>query len=179
MKSKDSKEIEKLYRQFSPKLYAMCWRDVGYNPEFKDLIEDCVQETFLTLTGRLETLYDHPSIEGWLVVTCRHRLLREISKRKIIRNHCIIRELDDIPNPSQSDIEQWIDDDAVLGNKERILALLNDKQKVVFLDYVDGCHTVREMASETGMSESAIRAVMTRIRKKIKKSGILFHKKDT
>ena len=177
MKRQDTQEIENLYHKYSQKLYSMCWRDVGYNPEYEDLIEDCIQETFVTLAGQLEALNSHPSIEGWLVVTCRHRLLREISKRKRFRDCCIIQELDDIPNPSLSDIEQWLDDEAVSGNKEHILDLLNDKQKTVFLEYLDGRHTVREMASETGRSESAIRSVMTRIRKKIRKSGIF--KKDS
>ena len=172
MKYSDSKEIEDLYLEYSPKLYSVCWQVVGYDSQYDDLIDDCVQETFVTLTNQLKSLYDHPSIEGWLVVTCRHRLFSELKKNKKYSAFLIDRELDDVPNPLPSDIDQWIDDETVGSKKEQVLSLLNDRQKTVFLKYTDGCHSVKEMASETGMSESAIRSVMTRIRKKIRKSGI-------
>lgn len=177
MKISKDQRVEQLYRQYSTKLFKMCDKYVGYDRRYSDLIEDCIQETFFALANELDALNDHPSIEGWLVVACQHRLWNALKDDRQRRNHtdCSVDPTaDSIPLSVASDIDQWIDDETAIYEKERILSLLNEHQQAVFLQYTDGCHKVEEIAEETGMSKSAVKSVMARIRKKIKKSGILF-----
>ena len=176
MKISKDQRVEQLYWQYSPKLFKMCDKYVGYDRRYRDLIEDCVQETFFALANELDKLNDHPSIEGWLVVTCKHRLWNALEDDRQKQNHTDLSvdpTADNIPLPAASDIDRWIDDETAVYEKERILSLLNDHQQVVFLQYTDGDHKVEEIADETGMSKAAVKSVMARIRKKIKKSGIL------
>lgn len=171
--------IEQLYHRYAPKLFDVCWNYVGYQSQYNDLIEDCVQESFLELSGQFENLRNHPSIEGWLVVTCQHRLWNALEADRQRRNYTDLSvdpAADNIPLPAVSDIDRWIDDETAVYEKERILSLLNERQQVVFLQYTDGCHKVEKIADETGMSKAAVKSVMARIRKKIKKSGIMILK---
>ena len=179
MKISRDQRVEQLYRQYSLKLFKMCDKYVGYDRRYSDLIEDCIQETFFALANELDRLGDHPSIEGWLVVTCQHRLwnaLEDDRQRRKYTDLSVDPMADNIPLPAASDIDRWIDDETAVYEKERILSLLNEHQQVVFLRYTDGGYKVEEIADETGMSKSAVKSIMARIRRKIKKSGMLVFK---
>ena len=175
MKSLKAEITEHYYHKYSRKLTYMCRKYLGYDPQYNDMIQDCVQETFLLLFRNLNDLQDHTSIEGWLTVTCRHRLwnaLADANKQQKYTDSLVDPMTNELPASYLSDIEKWIDDEAAVDNKEKILSMLNEHQQRVFLQYMDG-YRVSDIASNTQMSESAVKSVMTRIRKKIKKSGIL------
>ena len=175
MRSLKVEKTEYYYHKYSRKLTYMCRKYLGYDPQYNDMIQDCVQETFLLLFRNLKDLQDHTSIEGWLTVTCQHRLwnaLADANKQQKYTDSSVDPMTNKLPASYISDIEKWNEDESTVDNKEKILSMLNEHQQRVFLQYMDG-YRVSEIASNTKMSESAVKSVMTRIRKKIKKQFLL------
>ena len=71
--------IEWLYTQYAVKLERASLNWVQHRPEYRDMVDDSIQKTFLKACEEYDRLKDAPYIEAWLFKTCRHRLLTEIN----------------------------------------------------------------------------------------------------
>ncbi len=64
-----------LYEDNVSFLLMLCRKRVGYRKEYQEIIEDCIQDTFIIAMAKWDTLKDHPNIRAWLVRTCLNLLL--------------------------------------------------------------------------------------------------------
>ena len=71
--------IEWLYTQYAVKLERASLNWVQHRPEYRDMVDDSIQKTFLKACEEYDRLKDAPYIEAWLFKTCRYRLLTEIN----------------------------------------------------------------------------------------------------
>ena len=65
--------IEWLYTQYAVKLERASLNWVQHRPEYRDMVDDSIQKTFLKACEEYDRLKDVPYIEAWLFKTCRHR----------------------------------------------------------------------------------------------------------
>ena len=163
--------VEELYHQYYPRLYQYCRRYVGYNHAFDPLIEDCIQEVFLELDKEIEILQQHPALEGWIMTTCKHRLMTSLDKLRR-RNKFVAFSMDDsyaeIPDPSPSVIDLWAEQEDARESIAHILSILNTREQQIVKDYFFNHIPIQTIAEQEGTTVSAVKSVIARIRQKLR-----------
>lgn len=76
--SEHNQWFTKLYREHSARLFKQAF----YVLRNRHLAEDLVEETFLILLYKQNTLVDHPNIGGWLSQTLKHLIMDEIKSAR-------------------------------------------------------------------------------------------------
>ena len=78
MTQADEKWVNELYTKLSPKLLRIARRRLGD----EDKAQNAVQDTFVDLIKKIETVRNHPNPEGWLVNALKNFIARELADQK-------------------------------------------------------------------------------------------------
>ena len=104
MKEEKEAFIESLYLQYAGKLERASLNYVRHRGEYRDLVDDSIQKTFLKAYEEYDTLKDAPYIEAWLFKVCRYRLMtalntyRRRQKRHVpLENDAALTEREGLP----------------------------------------------------------------------------------
>ena len=130
--------------------------------------QDITQETFLLLTEKQDQLIDN-NIRAWLLSVANNKL-REYFRKKSIENNYISIENITLPvfeDHSEEYIESYEMFDEV---QQKILNILNDKEKTLFIKLYIENKSVSLIKEELDITEENFRARKSRLNKKIKKS---------
>ena len=68
------------HRKYHFKMENVCRAYVQYNEEYRSLIDESIQETYLTAVKNYKELKAHPALEGWFIETCFHRFSTALAK---------------------------------------------------------------------------------------------------
>lgn len=155
----EQKEFETEIRRIRKRLIHEALRYLNDSEE----AEDVTQETVLKLWSMRMELEQYRSIEGLAIIMVRRMAINR--KRNVMnrtdRNN-VQMQTNDTP---ESDFISKEEDERVM----RLIARLPDAQQTVFrMKHIDGLET-KEIAQITGCSEDAIRANLSKARRKIMK----------
>lgn len=78
MTQADEKWVNELYKGLSPKLFRIARRRLGDEDE----AQNAVQDTFVDLIKKIDTVRGHPNPEGWLVKALNISIARELDDQK-------------------------------------------------------------------------------------------------
>ena len=169
---KDEREafIETIYAEYAPKLERMCLNYIHYQTEYRDMVDESIQKTFLRAFEEYDKLKDCEYIEAWLYKTCRYRLMTELNTyRRRQKRHVAIdgNQIADGALATAVDaLPKQIGDRELL---ERILDALSEREKNVIRErFIEGV-PLEEIAQKEKATNGAIRVLLTRLRKKVRK----------
>ena len=165
--------IEAIYARYADKLETMCMRYVSYNEEYRDLVDDSIQKTFIKAFECYEDLKTLDYIEGWIFKTCINRLTTALKTYRRRKKHHVPLEL-------QTDLklrpEQILDSINDFVNRvsnqeliERIFTALNSREREVAERYFIHGWSVEEIANHDQTTVGAVKAVLARLRAKARK----------
>ena len=138
--------IEWLYMQYAVKLERASLNWVQHRPEYRDMVDDSIQKTFLKACEEYDRLKDAPYIEAWLFKTCRHRLLTEINTyRRRQKRHVAL-------------------DGGTAVSDERLMTAID-----VLPEQIGNRETLEQMAQKETTTVGAIRSALARLRKKARR----------
>lgn len=137
MRTNDDKEqfFAKAYHRYARKLEHMCLKYVGYQEEYRSIVDESVQETFLCAVENYDNLNAvAPShLEGWLVQTCWNRFRTELKKYRHRKNrHVVFPDKGEpylSPEQLQNILEHYFEN---LHNQEiidKLLQTLNERER--------------------------------------------------
>ncbi|HVT84526.1 MAG TPA: RNA polymerase sigma factor [Chitinophagaceae bacterium] len=143
---------EELYRRFSPKMYAVCFRYASNTEEAQDIL----QEGFIKVFKKLETFRGDGSFEGWVRRIFVNTAIEQFRRRRYLQ-------------PVTEKEENSIDGknvSALDGLAERdILALiqqLSPGYRTVFNMYVIEGYSHKEIGEMLGISEGTSKSQLSR-----------------
>ncbi len=171
--------LEDCYRRYYPFLLQLCRREVGGNRLYVDMVDTCIQDTFLLAYRAYEEIKDYDYLRAWLVRTCMNRLIPYVKLQKQRQTHEAF-SLDDEQAPRDETLSQSPDADREDG-AEALQALwdsLAPREKVIFHHHFIEGHTPEETAELAHCSPGTVRATVFRIRKKAKKFFEVVNKTD-
>jgi RNA polymerase sigma-70 factor (ECF subfamily) len=150
--------LEKIWNQFESELRAFVMQRVK-NPMVAD---DLLQEVFLRIHARVDSLRDETSLRGWL-----YQITRNVVT-DYFRSHedtVDVSQLENLPEPT--------DDDARVKNltpsiRAFVEALPPDFREALLLTEYDGL-TQKEAAEKIGISLTAMKSRVQRAREKLKR----------
>lgn len=163
--------IESLYARYAVKLERAGLNLVRHRPEYRDMVDDSIQKTFLKAYEEYDRLKDAPYVEAWLFKTCRYRLMTEVNTyRRRQKRHVALDGGAEISDERLMTAIDALPDQ--IGSRElldSILDALSEKEKGLVRErFVNGT-SVEELAQKERTTVGAIRAALARLRKKARR----------
>lgn len=152
----DEKAHKKLYKQYSPIMYAICLRYMKNEDDAKDAL----QEGFIRAFKKLSSFRFSGSFEGWLKRIFVHISIEQLRKRKYFSG---IDDYIEDKNLSVSQPTGQLDASKLLD----VVNKLPDGYRTVFNLYVIDGYSHKEIAEELGVSESTSKTQLFKARKQL------------
>lgn len=134
--------------------------------------EDVVQEIFLKLWYIRDSLERYSSVEALAVTMTKNLSLDKLKLRKV---HCDESDLQKVESGLQSPDKLIEQADAVACIRKLIEQLPSLQQKIIRMKDVEG-YELAEIAEITGAKPEAVRANLSRARKRIRKQFLVLNK---
>lgn len=169
------------YERYHAKMENACWAYVQYNEEYRSLIDESIQETYLTSVKNYEKLKKHQALEGWFIATCFHRFTTALEKYRRRKAYHQVSLNDDERAPQVADtadnIDQWWKKEENGIQIKQIFKVLCEREAQVYHGYFENEKSMAEVAKSQNTTVSAIKSILVRIRKKaqdIKSTDFIF-----
>lgn len=164
--------IETLYDQHAKALIKQGWHYIGCQQYLLPIVEDCLQEVFLSAHTNREKLLHHPNPEGWLRKAMDIRLKKHIpAERKIGKNSLVLDEdvaahADAAAGDALEDFLTREENGALARN---VLAALKERDRqLLTARYIDN-KPLAQIAKERNTSVNTIQVQLDRAKKQAKK----------
>ena len=161
---------EKALQQIEKHYGALC-RKIAWNILHNDQdVEECINDSYFALWNRIPPEQPNP-LRTYLCRIVRNTAL------KIIRNsHAQKRWQDDIVCfeelmeciPAKSNLIQQLETKELTKMVEQFLDSLDQKKRIMFVKRYWFCMSVKDIASEYGITERNASVILSRIRKKLR-----------
>ncbi len=157
----DASQFKEKFLPYSDHLYRVALRLLGNSQEAEDLVQD----TFLRLWTRRDSLPKDLSPGGYALTVMRHIYYDHLRQKQVLEAD---KPSDEIQTASDADVGKQTENED-LGEKLRFLiAQLPDSQRrIMEMRDVEGMET-SEIKKLTGLSESNIRTLLCRARTIVK-----------
>lgn len=153
MRQSVSQFVESLYVQYAEPLRMACRKWLGGSSEYREIIEDSIEDTFIQCLLSYETVSSHPNPPGWLRITCENKL-KENLKKYLRRNDKIIltgdRLLTDGPRRNPENIVE------LRETEDELIGQLNEVEAQVYFYRFKCDMKICEVASKLGISQSMV-----------------------
>ena len=137
------------HRKYHSKMENVCRAYVQYNEEYRSLIDESIQETYLTAVKNYKELKAHPALEGWFIETCFHRFSTALAKYRRRQAYHQVSMNDDKAAPQVAEtidnIDTWWQNENNANQLQRILDVLSEREAQVYHEYFED---EKSMASE-------------------------------
>lgn len=171
--------LEDCYRQYYPFLLQLCRREVSGNALYVDIIDTCIQDTFLLAYRSYGEIKDCAYLRAWLVRTCMHRLIPYVKLQRKRREQEAF-SLDD----ERMQVDPCLTQPSALPQEDAAETLqtlwdsLAPRERMIFhCHFIEG-HSPEETAELAHCSPGTVRATVFHIRKKAKKISEAINKTD-
>jgi RNA polymerase sigma factor (sigma-70 family) len=167
LRNSDEKEWRNLFRQHAEFLYA-------YGMKFahkEDLVKDIIQELFITIYEKRNSLNEPTSIRAYLCMALRNRLINELKKDVVVS-----LEDDDYSFTLYIDDDNADEEEKQYKKIQNLLNKLTNRQReVVYLKYFKGLSN-EEIALTLGVNKQSVANLLSEAIRQMKKdaSFILF-----
>lgn len=161
------KSEENFFNRLYTDSYPLLKRYVCRKADTDD-VEDILQETYYKAYLNIELLIRHENPMGWLMVTCKNTLLKQITRKsKILEKTFTIESEDVLEKIPYTDCYDHI----YMDELRKILS-----QETYFLlvkKYIEG-FSVEELARELNITDGACKMRLKRAKKEAEKKILIF-----
>jgi len=167
-KNWDDSALTLIYTEYADQLYTYGLKIINHEA----LVKDCIQEVFIQLIEKRETLVITSKTQIYLFKSLRNKLLEELRSEK--REKDIVKNLSGSDNQPENTADQSM---ITLENKKFIeerlrqaMSKLTDHQKeLIYLKYSEGLKN-KEIAGLLDIDVASVRTLLYRSLKKVWKS---------
>ncbi|MDR5659975.1 sigma-70 family RNA polymerase sigma factor [Serpentinicella sp. ANB-PHB4] len=150
--------LEAIYKKYYTELYLYALSLCQSHHQAQDLVSDTFYKAMLSLDDSKDY------IKFWLFRVCKNLFLDHTRRDKNLQD---IDDYKEILSKGDTPLEQVINDEKRLEIYFEILKLQPSYKEVIILFYY--CHfSVNEISKTTGLSESGIKSILFRARRKLK-----------
>ncbi len=171
LKSGNPEAFKEVFRVLYPRLKGYCSLFI-HN---EDQIEDIIQESFITLWEKHDTIKPDKSVESLVFVIVRNRCLNYLKKEKLNNNrvnldNINIEELQylyqlDFTNKEEKSVEELL-----IESFQKAVNELPDKMKLVFTKCKIEGKKQKEVAEELGISLKMVEKHISKSKQQIRKA---------
>lgn len=160
----DPQLLEKLYTENYTIVYRLILHTLRSYIDIDSDADDLTQEVFIVAAKQIATLQSHPNPTGWLIATARNQCRNYV--RALTRRN---EMLSDAPELHASSVDIFAERDIQLSLQQ----LLRPEDYALLIAYCIKGRPVDEICREFGLSPTALRVRIHRIRKSLSTYFIL------
>lgn len=169
----DQQAFASLIRKYQKQIHTLAWRKIG---DFQ-IAEDIVQETFLQVYQKLETLEDPTHFARWLHQIANRRCIALLRKNRIQTEPLEETDISEIETEAYSQYvaaeHAKMTADAQRDLVEKLLAKLKERDReVITLHYFEEMSSP-EIGELLGIPENTIKSRLHRARQQLKKYAFM------
>lgn len=157
----DRARIAELFEKYE---YIMLSKALGILKS-QSLAEDAVQDAFVSIISRIDTIDDERNVQGYLLKTVRNKALDIIRKRE--HEMLTMDAIDTEVNSSGDDIQSIIENAEFFEISARIIALMPARLSEVFIMHYNKGMTCEQIAKKLNISVDAAQKRLQRAKKKL------------
>ncbi|WP_257668123.1 RNA polymerase sigma-70 factor [Parapedobacter tibetensis] len=162
LKAGDDLAFKALYLRYWKKLLYFAAQKTG---DFADA-ENIVQDIFVSLWEKRETLRLTSTLDHYLFVSVKYRVIKLLDRKRSQRLHAD-------RNAATHDIlddstQQYLDFEELRHRLEELIGTLPEKSELIYRMNKEEGMSHKEIGSELGMSEKAVNARLVRIKKTLR-----------
>lgn len=155
--------FEELFRRYRAPLYGFCMSFSGGNVA---LAEDMLQETWVKLVKNVDRYQPQGKFKSWIFAVARNEALMGLRRR--IDLH-VNPEESEAQIPSGEDLEMDFLHRCEREDVQNAIEALPDAQRQVLMIWLTEESSYEEMVTATGLSEPAVRSLLFRAKKTLRK----------
>jgi RNA polymerase sigma-70 factor (ECF subfamily) len=153
----DRQSQNKLYKSYSAKMYAVCFK---YSPS-REEAEDTLQEGFMKVFNNIQNFKKEGSLEGWIRVIMVNTALEKYRKNKRM---VILVNIEDNFVKYDTNFTDDILSQFAVNDLMELIHKLPPQYKLVFNLYTFEGLTHKEIAEELGITEGTSKSNLSRAR---------------
>ncbi|GAB3906713.1 RNA polymerase sigma-70 factor [Mucilaginibacter boryungensis] len=159
VKESDAAAFEVLYNRYWDKVLDLAYHKTG------DLMEaeNIVQDVFVSLWKRRETLEIKGNFSNYLFVSVKYRVLKVLARQSSVRMVSIDLAHDLLDDSTQGHLEF----DEIRGRLEELVSQLPETCRLIY-QLRNEDKTYKEIATQLNLSEKAVDAHLLRARRKLR-----------
>jgi RNA polymerase sigma-70 factor (family 1) len=171
--AKDNREaFAALYQRYWDKVFAVALHRLGDVHE----AEEVVQEIFLSLWARRNSLQLTHSLQTYLSVAVKYKVINHLARQ--YRRQLQLDELANTTPENLNSTAEWLNEKELRSQLEKGIANLPEKCRIVFLLSREENKTYAEIAAELNISQKTVEAHMSKalstLRQSLKVAAPLF-----
>lgn len=157
----DRNAFTEIYNRYWKKLFTIAGQKVFELEEAREI----VQNIFISLWERRDTLKIEGSLSAYLSVSVKYRIINSLDKHYIRKKY-----LDSLPAVSEIDnsTQEWLEFEELKELLSALVADLPEKCRIVFTMSREQGMSQKEIAHELDISEKTVEAHMGKAIKKLK-----------
>jgi len=155
--------MEQLYIEHGPLMYAQALKVLRSRP----MAEDCVSDSLVALIKKIDTLRPMTGsvLKAYVVITVKNTAINQLRRQQ--RRPVADVPLEIIPEPQEKSVErQFLTREQMLWLKEAIRRLPPRESQALMMRYFQQLEMV-EIAQAMGATESSVRSLLSRGRKRL------------
>jgi len=157
--SVNNNQLEVLFIKYHRELYIYALSLCRNHHKAEDLVSDTFFKALLSLNDNT------PYIKYWLFKVCKNLFLDKVRKDK---NYTAVDNLEDILVTEKTPVDSIVDNENKKIVYQQVMKLNPSYREVIILYYY--CDfTLKEIAKTTGLTEGAVKVMLYRARRKLKK----------
>jgi RNA polymerase sigma-70 factor (ECF subfamily) len=160
----DAVAFETVFRRLAPGLRSFTLQYVGVEQQ----AEDVVQELFLTLWRRRESLQVHSSIVSYLYVAARNRAINHLRRERVAQEWEQSRAA--LPPPTVSPADEGVLEAELARALQDVIDGMPERMRLVFVMSRQRKMTYDQIAESLGISVKTVETQMARALRRIRES---------
>ncbi len=161
LKNGDNAAFKTIYQRYWKKLLYFANQKTGHFPDAENLVQD----VFASLWQRHKTLTITATLENYLVVSVKYRVLKRLDKQRSERLYNENRLSSDLLDNST---QEYLDFEELRHRLEKLVAELPAHARLIFKLNKEEGKSHKEIADQLGMTEKAVNAQLVRAKKKLR-----------
>ena len=148
----DKIAFSEIYGRYWKKVFTVATNKIGQPEE----AEEIVQDIFISLWNRRESIIITTSLNAYLAVSVKYRVIKILAKR----NHYLKyadHSLNEFPVISNS-TEDWLEFEELKSRLELLVSHLPEKCRLVYIMSRENGMSQKQIAKEFGISEKTVEA---------------------
>lgn len=158
----DERAFTELYTRYWKALLSVATNKLGDISE----AEEIVQDIFVSLWNRREALYITSTLNNYLAVSVKYRVIKALAKK---RHHRLYQEHQQVSNSLlDNSTQEWLDFEELRYRLSELVAELPEKCRLVYQLSKESYLSHKEISEELNISEKTVEAHLSRAMRSIR-----------
>ncbi len=159
--------LQAIYNKYSQTVYKYILVSLDFNESYAD---DCMQDVYLAVCIKKDTVIEHPNPGGFIIVTARNFVKKYRAKMQKSAMHTVALD-ETVANTLTYEVNfnEFMDNSVDIDNlKKQFLGMLSEKDLYLYSMFYEKKYSVAKISTILKITESNVKVRLFRLRLTVK-----------